>query len=73
MLNIVSILIGGLALLAAIPAFLPLLGWLNWGVLPIAFVGAAVGMLSSKTAGRNFNLAIIVVSLLRLWLGGGLL
>lgn len=72
MLNIFSILLGLLALLLAIPAFIPLLGWANWFILIIAFGGLGLGLLSSKTSGRNFNLFVIVVCVVRLWLGGGI-
>ena len=73
MLNILSILIGAIALLLAIPSFIPLFGWGNWIVLPIAVVGLALGMLSRKTAGRNLNLLVIIVAGLRLMLGGGII
>lgn len=73
MLNILSILIGVVALVFAVPAIIPLLGALNWIAIPIGVVGAATGMLSSKNAGRNFNLFILVVAVLRLSIGGGLL
>jgi len=71
MLNILSVLVGLVALLFAIPAFIPLLGWMNWIVIPIALVGAGLGVLSSKKAGRNLNLVVLVVGILRLMLGGG--
>ena len=47
MLNIVSILIGLVALVLGIVPFLPFLAWGYWFVIPIAVVGAAiaVGML----------------------------
>jgi uncharacterized membrane protein YjjP (DUF1212 family) len=73
MLNILSLIIGAVALLLAIPAFIPLLGWANWLVLPIAFVGLALGILSRRTSGRNLNLLVIVVAAVRLMLGGGVL
>ena len=73
MLNIVSLIIGVIALLFAMVAFLPLLGWANWFIIPLALIGAAVGMASSSNAGRNLNLFVIVVGVLRLMLGGGIL
>ena len=72
MLNIVSIIIGLVALLLAIPSFLPLLGWGNWVVLPIAVLGAGIGALSRSNHGRNFCLVVLVVAVLRLMLGGGI-
>ncbi len=73
MFNVVSIIIGVVALLFAIIAFLPLLGWANWLIIPLAVIGAAVGMASKSTAGRNLNLFVIVVGVIRLMLGGGIL
>ena len=73
MLNVVSLLIGAVALVFAIIAFLPLLGWANWLIIPLAIIGAVVGMLSLSTAGRNLNLFVIVIGVVRLMLGGGIL
>ena len=73
MLNILSILIGLVALIFVIPGVLPILGALNWLALPIAVLGAGIGVLSSHNSGRNFNLFLIVVAIVRLSLGGGIL
>jgi len=73
MLNVLSILVGLVALLFALPGIIPLLGWLNWVAIPIAIVGAAIGILSSHNSGRNFNFFVILVGVVRLFLGGGLL
>ncbi|HEU5285369.1 MAG TPA: hypothetical protein VFU20_02520 [Sphingomicrobium sp.] len=73
MLNLASLIIGIVALVFAVVAFLPLLGWANWLIIPLAVIGAAVGMASSGTAGRNLNLFVIVVGVVRLMLGGGIL
>lgn len=72
MLNIVSVLIGLLVLVLALVGFVPLLGWLNWLIIPLAIVGAAVGALSSSNSGRNLNLLLIVICAIRLSLGGGI-
>ena len=73
MLNIVSLIIGVVALLCAAVAFIPLLGWANWLIIPLAIIGAAVGMISRSTSGRNLNLFVIVIGVIRLMLGGGIL
>jgi hypothetical protein len=72
MLNLVSILIGIVALLGAVIAFIPLLGWLYWLVIPIAVVGLAIGAMSSHNAGRNLNLVVVVVGVIRLIIGHGI-
>ena len=73
MFNLLSLGFGIVALLLAIPAFLPLLGWLNWFVIPLAVIGAGLGVISRSKTGRNLNLVVIVIAVLRLSLGGGLL
>jgi len=73
MLNLVSIVIGLVALVFVVIAFVPLLGWANWLVIPLAIIGAAIGMMSSGTAGRNLNFLVIIVGTLRLMLGGGII
>jgi hypothetical protein len=73
MFNLASLIIGAVALVCALVAFLPLLGWLNWLIIPLAIIGAAVGMISRGTAGRNLNLFVIVIGVVRLMLGGGIL
>ena len=72
MLNLFSILIGLVTLALGLVAFLPLLGWLNWLVIPIGLVGLALGQLSSHRSGRNLNLTLVVVFAIRLMLGGGI-
>jgi len=73
MLNIVSILIGLVALVIAIPALIPIVSLMNWIAFPIALVGFVIGLLSSKNTGRNLNLVILIVAGLRLFLTGGLI
>ena len=72
MFNILSLGFGVVALLLAIPAFLPLFGWLNWFVIPLAILGAGLGVISRSKTGRNLNLVVIVIAVLRLSLGGGI-
>ena len=71
MLNIVSILIGLVALVLGIVPFLPFMAWGYWFVIPIAIVGAGIGALSSRNSGRNLNLLLAIIFAIRLALGGG--
>jgi hypothetical protein len=73
MFNLLSLIIGFVALLCVVVAFIPFLGLLNWLIIPLAVIGAGLGMMSSGTAGRNLNLFVIVVGVFRLILGGGIL
>jgi hypothetical protein len=73
MFNLVSLIIGFVALLCAVVAFLPLLGWVNWLIIPLAVIGAGIGLVSRGNAGRNLNLFVILVAIVRLSIGGGIL
>jgi hypothetical protein len=73
MLNLISVIIGLVSLVCAAVAFLPLLGWANWLIIPLAVIGAGVGAMSQGTAGRNLNLFVILLGIVRLMLGGGIL
>jgi len=72
-MNILSILIGLLAIPFVLGGIIPLLGALNYLAIPIAVVGAGLGILSRRTSGRNFNLLMLLVAVVRLSLGGGIL
>jgi hypothetical protein len=72
MFNLVSLIIGFVALILAVVAFIPLLGWANWFIIPLAIIGTVIGMISSSSAGRNLNLFVIVIGIVRLILGGGI-
>lgn len=73
MRNLVSLILGGIALVLVVIAFIPLLGWANWIIIPIAVVGLALGATSDKTSGRNLNIVVIAIGVIRLMLGGGIL
>ena len=72
MLNIVSLLIGIVTLPMALIAFIPLLGWANWFIIPLAAIGAFVGMLSSHRSGRTLNLVVLGICIVRLIIGHGI-
>ena len=73
MFNLVSIIIGFVALVLAALAFLPFLGWANWLIIPLALIGAGIGAIGVDKAGRNLNLFVIIVGIVRLMIGGGII
>ena len=73
MLNILAALTGLFTLILMIPAVFPLLGALNWLLVPMALFGAFIGMFSTKKGGRNFCLMVAAFGALRLFMGGGIL
>ncbi|WP_447953361.1 hypothetical protein [Sphingopyxis chilensis] len=73
MLNIASLIIGAIALVLVVIAFIPILGAANWFIVPFAVIGLALGAMSGKTSGRNLNIVVIVIGVIRLMLGGGII
>lgn len=72
MLNLLSLLVGAVALVLGIVAFFPLLGWAYWLIIPLALVGLGLGVVSRHKSGQNLNLVVIIVGVVRLMLGGGI-
>ncbi len=73
MANIISIIIGVIALVFTFIGLVPLLGWTNWLILPFAGIGALFGLISSRNSGMYFCLIVMGISALRLSLGGGII
>lgn len=71
MANLVSIMLGLVALIIAIIGFIPMFGWLNWLNVLVAGAGIAFGALSSSKSGRNFCIVVAIISAVRLSIGGG--
>ena len=72
MLNLISIIIGVVGLVLAIPALLPIVAWAFYLIIPLAVVGALIGVASQSNTGRNLNLLVIVIGVVRLMITGGL-
>lgn len=73
LMNLISIIIGFVALALAIVGLLPMLGWLNWLVLVLALLGAVIGIFAVKRTGLNLNLVVMIVAIFRLVIGGGII
>ncbi|CAP53515.1 MULTISPECIES: hypothetical protein [Xanthomonas] len=79
----ISLLWGIVALLWMVLAFIPLLGWGNWFLIPFAAFGAliaAIALLFTSVGNRGraktgllLNAVVIVVGVIRLGLGGGVI
>ena len=81
-MGLISLLWGIFAMLWMVLAFLPLLGWGNWFLIPFAAVGAIIAAVGIATTARErrgrakaglvLNGLVIVVGVFRLMLGGGI-
>lgn len=79
-MGLISLLWGIVALLWMVLAFIPLLGWGNWFLIPFAAVGALIALLFTSAGNRGraktglvLNGLVIVVGVMRLTLGGGII
>ena len=71
MLNLISLAVGAIAIVPLLLALLPFFGWMNWFLLPLPVVGLIIGSLSRGNAGRNLNLIVLIVAIVRLMIGHG--
>lgn len=82
-MGLISLIWGILSLLWMLLAFIPLLGWGNWLMIPFAAVGAiiaAVGIAVTPAGNRGraktgliLNVVAIGIGAFRLMMGGGLI
>lgn len=82
-MGLISLLWGIVGMFCMFLALIPLLGWMNWAVIPFAGVGAiiaAIGIMltSSEKRGRAkagliLNAIVIIVAAIRLSMGGGII
>ncbi len=71
-MNVISSLLGAVGLVICIVGILPLLGWLNWISLLIAILGTILGILARQKTGLGLNILVLVISMFRLMIGGGI-
>ena len=82
-MGLISLLWGIVAMIWMVLALIPLLGWGNWFLIPVAAVGAIIGAVGIGTtaqgkrgrakAGLVLNAIAIIVGIVRLNLGMGIL
>ena len=75
-LGIFGIIIGVISLILVAVAFIPLLGWLNWLIIPLAVLGLVFGILARRSSGIAAILlcsAAIIIGIFRLAIGGGII
>ncbi len=72
-MNVVSKIFGIVAIVFMLLGFIPLLGWINWGVLLLAGLGLIFGAISDKQDGLKLNAIVIIIALIRLFWGGGII
>ena len=82
-MGLISLLWGIVSICWMVLAFIPLLGWGNWFLIPFASIGAliaAVGIALTSPGNRGrakaglvLNGIAILVGVMRLHLGGGIL
>ena len=82
-MGLISVIWGIVALLWMLLAFIPLLGWGNWFMIPFAAIGAIIGAIgyaltSPQNRGRAkagilLNISAAVIGAVRLSLGGGII
>ena len=71
-MKIIASIISTLCLLGMVLAFLPLLGWLNWLVIPLAFIGFIISSIAESPKSKSLCNLVIIFGILSLILGGGL-
>lgn len=69
----ISVLIGLVCAVLLVPGMIPLLGWTLWATLLGSVFGIIFGAFPKRKIGLIINVAVAVVAILRLMLGGGVI
>ena len=72
-MNTASKVVGIIALILIILGLIPFLGWINWLVIFLSIIGLIVGIFGKNNGGMILNGIVLIVSALRLIVGGGIL
>ncbi len=79
-MGIVSLVLGIISIIGMFIGLIPFLGWMNWGVIPIAGVGIIISIVAIATAKENRGLSIaglilcavaLIIGTIRLIIGWG--
>ncbi|MBE2282809.1 MAG: hypothetical protein IAE77_05045 [Prosthecobacter sp.] len=71
--QLLSVLIGLFAALCMVIGIIPLLGAIQWPVLVFCVVGIIFGVFPERKIGLTINIAVGIVALVRLMMGGGVM
>ena len=80
-MQLFALIFGILAVTGMFFGFLPFLGWMNWGVIPVAIIGFILSIIFLTTSRKARGMAIaglvmcsiaIIVGSIRLCIGGGI-
>ena len=73
MFSLFAWLLGLAGPLLGVVAFIPLLVWGYWLIVPIAVLGLGFSLIARNRGAQWLNIAVIVVGFARLSLGGGII
>lgn len=65
--RITAIIAGVMGLIA----FIPLLGWMYWMVIPMGVVALIFSFIGNSKGGKVVSIIVIIIGLIRLSIGGG--
>ncbi|MBZ4188037.1 hypothetical protein [Niabella beijingensis] len=73
MMKAICVLFALIASILAVVAFIPLLGWLYWVVIPIGILSLIFSIIGGSSTGKTLSIIVILVGIFRLMIGGGVL
>lgn len=72
-MNVAGLVMGILSIMGMFVAFIPFLGWMNWGIIPFAVVGLVVSIVGVAVSSDNRGAGVAGIILCAIAiLGGGI-
>ncbi|MBN2076476.1 MAG: hypothetical protein JW762_13085 [Dehalococcoidales bacterium] len=81
-MQVAALIVSIFAIIGMFFGFIPFLGWMNWGVIPVAIIGLVLSIIAMATSKKGKGMAIaglvmciiaIIIGAIRLVIGGGIL
>lgn len=69
----IGTILGIVSLIFMVVALLPMLGWLNWAVIPLSAISLLISLLGNSRTGTVLSALALIVGVLRLKIGWGIL
>lgn len=72
-MKIIGLFLAIIVSLLSVIAFIPLLGWLYWVIIPIGIIALLFSVIGNSGLGKTLSVMIIAIGICRLMIGGGII
>lgn len=72
-MKIIGLFLAIIVSILSVIAFIPLLGWLYWIIIPIGIIAFLFSSAGNSKLGKTLSILVIAIGICRLMIGGGII